>query len=256
MAVTTSQKEVGEGISIKHFKSCWTISHLVGVVVNLLLIASVDGGHHHMGSEICEWRSGFPSQKEVPQCSRTLGGISILTSCDFWNGVYVIIPPFFKLPLFPLASSPEAHLFHLLVLTYFQWILCFLSGNIEIGNGYGVPGGGAYYGASRSNIAMPSKPEEYHIGSFLFWYFLRWDNMFYISILQKNRELEVMKAIKVLRLIENLRRNLSLKSCPSISSRSWGQGAFLRMTQQKGILTSTHLRPWLEVAYSNQLSYL
>ena len=83
MAVTTSQKEVGEGISIKHLKSCWTISHLVGVVVNLLLIASVDGGHHHMGSEICEWRSGFPSQKEVPQCSRTLGGISILTSCDF-----------------------------------------------------------------------------------------------------------------------------------------------------------------------------
>ncbi|RVX04872.1 hypothetical protein CK203_019261 [Vitis vinifera] len=52
------------------------------VVVNLLLIASVDGGHHHMGSEIC---------------------------------------------------------------------------NIEIGNGYGVPGGGAYYGASRSNIAMPKK---------------------------------------------------------------------------------------------------
>lgn len=30
-------------------------------------------------------------------------------------------------------------------------------GNIEIGNGYGVPGGGAYYGASRSNIAMPKK---------------------------------------------------------------------------------------------------
>jgi len=28
------------------------------------------------------------------------------------------------------------------------------SGNIEIGNGYGVPGGGAYYGASRPSFAM------------------------------------------------------------------------------------------------------
>ncbi|KAM7507788.1 hypothetical protein LguiA_018241 [Lonicera macranthoides] len=30
-------------------------------------------------------------------------------------------------------------------------------GNMEIGNGYGVPGGGAYYGASRPNILTPSQ---------------------------------------------------------------------------------------------------
>ncbi|KAA8538402.1 hypothetical protein F0562_028052 [Nyssa sinensis] len=30
-------------------------------------------------------------------------------------------------------------------------------GNMEIGNGYGVPGGGAYYGASRPNIVIPSQ---------------------------------------------------------------------------------------------------
>lgn len=43
----------------------------------------------------------------------------------------------------------------------------FLSDNTEIGNGYGVPGGGAYYGASKSNVATPSKPEGYRIDSFL-----------------------------------------------------------------------------------------
>ncbi|XP_059630649.1 uncharacterized protein LOC132273667 [Cornus florida] len=31
-------------------------------------------------------------------------------------------------------------------------------GNMEIGNGYGVPGGGAYYGASRPNTDTPRKP--------------------------------------------------------------------------------------------------
>lgn len=33
----------------------------------------------------------------------------------------------------------------------------FLPGNLEIGNGYGVPGGGAYYGASIHNIRTPGK---------------------------------------------------------------------------------------------------
>lgn len=33
-------------------------------------------------------------------------------------------------------------------------------GNVEIGNGYGVPGGGAYYGAMRPNIAMPSSTNQ------------------------------------------------------------------------------------------------
>ncbi|KAF3970496.1 hypothetical protein CMV_005827 [Castanea mollissima] len=33
-------------------------------------------------------------------------------------------------------------------------------GNIEIGNGYGVPGGGAYYGAQKPNIDTPSKSKE------------------------------------------------------------------------------------------------
>lgn len=32
--------------------------------------------------------------------------------------------------------------------------------NIEIGNGYGVPGGGAYYGAPKPNIDTPSKSKE------------------------------------------------------------------------------------------------
>ena len=35
-----------------------------------------------------------------------------------------------------------------------------MSGNIEIGNGYGVPGGGAYYGAQKPNIDTPSKSKE------------------------------------------------------------------------------------------------
>lgn len=38
--------------------------------------------------------------------------------------------------------------------------LCFISGNIEIGNGYGVPGGGAYYGAPRPNISMLSMANQ------------------------------------------------------------------------------------------------
>ncbi|XP_075638879.1 uncharacterized protein LOC142610824 [Castanea sativa] len=33
-------------------------------------------------------------------------------------------------------------------------------GNIEIGNGYGVPGGGAYYGAQKPNIDTPRKSKE------------------------------------------------------------------------------------------------
>ncbi|KAK4581201.1 hypothetical protein RGQ29_024755 [Quercus rubra] len=33
-------------------------------------------------------------------------------------------------------------------------------GNLEIGNGYGVPGGGAYYGAQKPNIDTPSKSKE------------------------------------------------------------------------------------------------
>ncbi|KAK9281448.1 hypothetical protein L1049_004350 [Liquidambar formosana] len=35
-----------------------------------------------------------------------------------------------------------------------------ISGNIEIGNGYGVPGGGAYYGAPRPNISMLSMANQ------------------------------------------------------------------------------------------------
>lgn len=35
--------------------------------------------------------------------------------------------------------------------------MAFISGNSEIGNGYGVPGGGAYLGASVPNIVYPSK---------------------------------------------------------------------------------------------------
>lgn len=34
----------------------------------------------------------------------------------------------------------------------------FILGNIEIGNGYGVPGGGAYYSAPGPNVTTPSKP--------------------------------------------------------------------------------------------------
>ena len=33
-------------------------------------------------------------------------------------------------------------------------------GNMEIGNGYGVPGGGAYYGAPNPNIDAPSESKE------------------------------------------------------------------------------------------------
>lgn len=35
-----------------------------------------------------------------------------------------------------------------------------MSGNLEIGNGYGVPGGGAYYGAPKPNTDNPSKSSE------------------------------------------------------------------------------------------------
>lgn len=35
-----------------------------------------------------------------------------------------------------------------------------MSVNIEIGNGYGVPGGGAYYGAPKPNIDTPGKSKE------------------------------------------------------------------------------------------------
>lgn len=35
-----------------------------------------------------------------------------------------------------------------------------ISGNLEIGNGYGVPGGGAYYGAPKPNIDNPSKSSD------------------------------------------------------------------------------------------------
>lgn len=35
-----------------------------------------------------------------------------------------------------------------------------MSGNIEIGNGYGVPGGGAYYGAPNPNIDTPTESKE------------------------------------------------------------------------------------------------
>ena len=34
---------------------------------------------------------------------------------------------------------------------------CFLSGNMEIGNGYGVPGGGAYYSGPRTHTIISSK---------------------------------------------------------------------------------------------------
>ncbi|CAB4286068.1 unnamed protein product [Prunus armeniaca] len=34
-------------------------------------------------------------------------------------------------------------------------------GNIEIGNGYGVPGGGAYYGAPGPNVTIPNGSEEF-----------------------------------------------------------------------------------------------
>lgn len=33
-----------------------------------------------------------------------------------------------------------------------------LAGNVEIGNGYGVPGGGAYYAANLSNAQMSMTP--------------------------------------------------------------------------------------------------
>lgn len=33
----------------------------------------------------------------------------------------------------------------------------FLLGNVEIGNGYGVPGGGAYYGTSVNNVNTHGK---------------------------------------------------------------------------------------------------
>lgn len=33
----------------------------------------------------------------------------------------------------------------------------FLLGNVEIGNGYGVPGGGAYYGTSVNNVNTRGK---------------------------------------------------------------------------------------------------
>lgn len=32
-----------------------------------------------------------------------------------------------------------------------------ITGNLEIGNGYGVPGGGAYQVGTRSNSTLPSK---------------------------------------------------------------------------------------------------
>jgi hypothetical protein len=35
-----------------------------------------------------------------------------------------------------------------------------MSGNMEIGNGYGVPGGGAYYGAPNPNIDTPTDSKE------------------------------------------------------------------------------------------------
>lgn len=34
-----------------------------------------------------------------------------------------------------------------------------ITGNLEIGNGYGVPGGGAYQGGTRSNSTPPSKTD-------------------------------------------------------------------------------------------------
>lgn len=37
-------------------------------------------------------------------------------------------------------------------------IVVFVSGKAEIGNGYGLPGGGAYSDASKPNIGTSSKP--------------------------------------------------------------------------------------------------
>ncbi|GFP84302.1 polyglutamine-binding protein 1 [Phtheirospermum japonicum] len=40
-------------------------------------------------------------------------------------------------------------------------------GNLEIGNGYGVPGGGAYYGSSISNIKTPESTDEDSLPEYL-----------------------------------------------------------------------------------------
>lgn len=40
--------------------------------------------------------------------------------------------------------------------SYEPWI----TGNLEIGNGYGVPGGGAYAVAPRPDVTMPSKIKQ------------------------------------------------------------------------------------------------
>lgn len=37
------------------------------------------------------------------------------------------------------------------------FLSCDMSGNLEIGNGYGVPGGCAFYGASKPGIVTPGK---------------------------------------------------------------------------------------------------
>lgn len=43
----------------------------------------------------------------------------------------------------------------------------FILGNIEIGNGYGVPGGGAYYGAPGPNVTAPSKTNSQCSNTFI-----------------------------------------------------------------------------------------
>lgn len=47
---------------------------------------------------------------------------------------------------------------YLLTLMKDARIVVFVSGKAEIGNGYGLPGGGAYGDASKPNIATSSKP--------------------------------------------------------------------------------------------------
>lgn len=42
----------------------------------------------------------------------------------------------------------------------------FMLGNFEIGNGYGVPGGGAYHGASLHNNSTSGEKFVFHISIF------------------------------------------------------------------------------------------
>lgn len=92
-----------------------------------------------------------------------------------------------------------------------------ISGNIEIGNGYGVPGGGAYYDAPKLNATTGNIPKLFESCCFPPF------NMAICLNFVASGTVEQVAIHSVslnLNLIEVQSRNPGLKNCRSTSSRN------------------------------------